>query len=84
MIIKYKYGIDFEGVKFGWMDNKLFKLPQTVGKRFYPLKELPLITVGKQKGYLLNRRRKSLSQLESMTIYINFEHQMISTKDTPF
>ena len=84
MILKYKYGIDFEGMKYGWDKGILFRLPQTIGKNYYPLKKLTLIKVGCQMGYLLNRKRKSLPQLKSMTIYINFELQIIEDENLPF
>lgn len=84
MIINYIYGFKFEGILYGWKDKKLSRLPQTIGKRFYPLKELELIQVGKQKGYLVGCKRKSIKQLKDMTVFINFEYQTISDKDCPF
>lgn len=84
MIIKYKYGIDFDGIKYGWKDKKLFRMPQMIGKRFMPLKELALVDVGKQKGYYLNLKKKSLPQLEAMTTYINFEYEKVIDNDCPF
>ena len=87
MILNYKYGIIYKGIKYGWRDfekKELYKLPQTIGKRFYAGGKLKMLDVGKQKGYCLGCDRKSIKQLDAMTIYINFEHQQINDKDTPF
>ena len=84
MILKFKFGVTFEGINYGWKDKKLFRLPQYIGNRFMPLKELKLIKVGNKKGYNLNKKKKSLDQLESMSIFINQEIQLIKDKDCPF
>lgn len=84
MIINYKYGISFDGILYGWKDKKLYRLPQMIDKRFYPLKELKLIEVGNKQGYNLNRKKKSLPQLEAMTVFIDKEVQTISDLDCPF
>ena len=80
MIIKYKYGVEFEGVLYGWKDKQLYRLPQMIGKRFYALRKC-----GEwEKGFIIGRKRKSLHQLRAMTIFINYELQEISDKDCPF
>lgn len=89
MIVKYKYGFDFDGVLYGWSDKKLYRLPQMIGKSFYPIKEIPLITQKRKsglfKGYrLYGNKRKSVNQLKELTHYINFEHEVIKDKDCPF
>lgn len=84
MIINYKYGFKFDGILYGWKDQKLCRLPQMIGKRFYPLKELNIIDVGNQKGYNINRKKKSLNQLKDMTVFINYDYQLIKDKDCPF
>jgi len=89
MILRYKYGFDFNGVIYGFKDKKLFRLPQMIGKSFYPLKEVKYFEQKRKsgifKGYLLyGNKRKSVAQLESMTCYINFEHEIIEDKSLPF
>jgi len=89
MILKYKYGFEFKGVLYGWKESKLYRLPQMIGKRFYPLKEVPYIEqkrkTGMFKGYdLYKNNRKSVSQLKEMTHYITFEHEEIKSNDCPF
>lgn len=70
----------FNGILFGWKDKQLYRLPQMIGLRFYPLKKCGTW----DKGYIVARKRKSIKQLEAMTIFINFEHQLIKDKDCPF
>ena len=84
MIIKYKYGFEINNFLYGWRDKKLYRLPQVVNKRFYPLREIKKIKVGNSIGYNVGRVKKSISQLEAMTIFINFELQKINDKDCPF
>ena len=88
MIIKYRYGFKINDILYGWSNKKLYRLPQMIGLRFYPLKEIPLKTeqrkTGKFEGYLLRGNRKSLAQLKSLTHYINKEVEIIKDKDCPF
>ena len=84
MIVNYEYGITFNGFVYGWKDRKLFRLPQVINKRFLPLKELSVINVGNNKGYLLNQKRLSMKQLQSMTGIINFKVEKITSKECPF
>jgi hypothetical protein len=85
MIIKYKYGFFFKNVIYGFKDKKVFRLPQMIGKRFYPLLEIKLRKVGNKEGYLLyGNRYKSLKQIESMAVVIDKEVQLIKDSDCPF
>jgi len=85
MIIKYKYGFFVNDVVYGFKDKKVFRLPQMIGLRFYPLLEIKLRKVGNKDGYLLyGNRYKSLKQIESMAVVINKEVQSIKDKDCPF
>lgn len=85
MIIKYKYGFFIEEVIYGFKDKKLFRLPQMIGLRFYPLREIKQRKVGNKYGYLLyGNRYKSIKQIESMTVVIDKEVLLIQDKDVPF
>lgn len=80
MIVRYKYGFRFEGVLYGWKDKKLYRLPQMIGKRFYPLKECG----SWQNGNIVARKRKSHAQLKSMTHFIDVKIEQIKDNDCPF
>lgn len=86
MIIKYTKGFIFNGVIYGWKDKDLYRLPQVIGKRFYPAFKCKPYTNDKQEniGYYVGRKRKSISQLRDMTVSVNFERQIIKDKDCPF
>ena len=88
MIINYIYGFKINDVIYGFKEKKLFRLPQMIGLRFYPLKEVPLRKeiIGKSswEGYLLRGQRKSLSQIKSLTVFINKEIEEINDSDCPF
>lgn len=82
MILNFKYGLEFNGIIYGWKDKELYRLPQMIGKRFYPLKKCGTCFEG--NGYLLLGKRKSIKQLESMTILINKKISKVVSSDCPF
>ena len=83
MIIRFKYGFKIDNTlycfKLGTIE--LYRMPQMIGKRFYPLKKLDMrdetINGVDWKGYLVSRKRKSLKQLKDMTIFIDHKYQEI-------
>lgn len=81
MIIDFTYGFKHDGVLYWWSEKKLYRLPQMLGKRFYPLLEL---NKWKDKGYYIARQKKSFKQLKSMTIFINQKIEVIESEDLPF
>lgn len=81
MIIKFKYGFYHENILFGWSEKRLYRLPQMIGNRFYPLKE---VKQNKAGLYYIYDRLKSKAQLEFMAVVINQEVQLIRDKDLPF
>jgi len=82
--MRFKYGIEDNNLTFGWFEKELYRLPQTINKRFYSLKKLNQINIGNNVGYLINQKRFTIKQLETKTIYINQEVQIIEDKDVPF
>ena len=81
MIIKYNRGFEYNGILYGWKEKKLYRLPQTISGKEYPLKEVPMIKVGSKTGYLLRGMRKSLSQVKGMTTEIDFTLEVIESDD---
>ena len=89
MILRYKYGFEINEVLYGWNKGELHRLPQMIGKRFYPSKEVPYKEEKRASGlfkgyYLYGKVRKSKKQLEALTHYINKEVELIKDKDCPF
>jgi hypothetical protein len=81
MIIRYTYGFEYNGILYGWKEKELYRLPQMIGKRFYPLRKCG---EWDDKGYYLGADRKSFAQLKSMTVFINQEVHEIESSDVPF
>jgi hypothetical protein len=84
MIYIFKFGFFNKSILYGWHKKELYRLPQVIGKRFYPLKKLNQIDVNNRKGYLVGSQRKSLAQLENITIFIDKKIQTIKDDDCPF
>ena len=84
MIMKFKYGFFFENVLFGWYKKELYRLPQEIGNRQYPLKKLDQIIIGQNVGYNVCNKKKTIKQLEEITIVINKEVSRIIDNDLPF
>lgn len=64
---KFKYGFTIGNLRYGWYEKDLYRLPSVSGGNYYPLKLQKVVVVGNQQGYVLNKKRKSLIQLKSMT-----------------
>jgi hypothetical protein len=84
MKIKYIKGFYYDGLLYGWKDNKLYRLPKFKGKRMLPLKELKPMKVGNKVGYSFNGRKKSITQLEAITTDINYIYEKIIHEDCTF
>ena len=70
----FKYGFYYFGFKYGFIDNKLFRLPIEKDGRQYPLREVPRIKLSETGiGYRLVRQKKSLAQVESMLEKVNWK-----------
>lgn len=81
MVVKYKYGLLYNGFLYGWNNKELFRLPCTKNLKSYSILKLKKWS---DKGYHVGRDKKSFAQLKDMTIFINYEYQEIKDKDLPF
>lgn len=84
MIIRIKYGFKFDRFLYGWKGGELYRLPQVVDNKSYPLLKINRVKVGNGYGYNIERKKKSEKQLKGLTIFINFEYEEIKDKDMPF
>ena len=77
-----KYGLTYNGILYGWIKKKLYRLPyfNTKTKRSYDLKEV------KQIGnhYLISRNKVNLLTLKNKTMVINTEIIVYNEPLTPF
>ena len=84
MIIKFKYGFEYDGFLYGWNNKDLYRLPSTSGNKSYGLKKLDAIVVGNGIWYRIKKQKLSLKQLKDKTIFIDKEYQVINdTVDIP-
>lgn len=85
MILTFKYGFLYKGMIYGWKNKELYRLPYTNKANMnYPLKKLDQIIIGNKPGYLIGRDRKTIDQLQELTILIDKEYSIIKDEDTPF
>jgi len=83
-MIKVKYGIELNGLVYGWIGKELYRLPIAKEKRSYVLKKMTACQVGNNQGYYIGRSKKSLDQLQAMTTIINRTVIQIKDISTPF
>lgn len=82
MIIKFKYGFYEGDVLYGWHNKHPYRLPQTINGKFYPLHKVGMF---ERRGlFYINRKLRSVKQLQSMTVVIDKEVQLIEDSDVPF
>lgn len=79
--MKFKYGFYHQNILFGWSKQKLYRLPQKIGNRYFPLKE---VKQDKRGLYYVYKSLLSKAQLECMTVVIDKEVSLIKDEDVPF
>lgn len=79
-----KYGFEINGIEYGWKSRKLYRLPQNIGNCYHSLKEMNLIPVGKKEGYRVAGKRKTIEQLEAITVPMKRIVSTIKHEDLPF
>ena len=82
MILKFKYGFYEGDVLYGWHQKHPYRLPQMIGGRFYPLKKAGVYKA--RHLFYINGKLRSLAQLQSKTVVIDKELQLITDDDCPF
>ena len=69
----YKFGFEYKNVLYGWKDKKLYKLPYTLNKRSYQLKEIPCYCFKSTMLYNIQREKLTINKLKLLTKEINFK-----------
>jgi hypothetical protein len=72
MIIKFSHGFEYKGVRYGWYENELYRLPYTSesGKVYADLKKIEPKYIGKQKstiGYRCQRDWLTQNRIKGLT-----------------
>lgn len=84
MITKVTYGIEANGLIYGWINKELYRLPVAKGRRSYGLKKMRSCIIGNKVGYYINRKKRTIDQLLEMTTIINREIHRVRHGDIPF
>jgi len=86
MIVRFRRGLTYGGIRYGWNEKALWRLPGLIGSRLYPIRKLNEIKIGNKTGYRLgtDQRRLSLKQLEFLTKNIDYDYEKTTDSDTPF
>lgn len=81
-----KYGISHNNIIYGWLEKELYRLPVKIGNRYYGLKKLSKIEIGRKYGYKLSQKPFSETQLKDMTLLLSEPYivREIKDKDVPF
>lgn len=73
-------GFSYMGKCYLWKNKELYRLPFQSRFNFYGVKKC---TKWKD-GYLLGGQRKSLAQLEAMTVSVDYDIDLNVSSDCPF
>lgn len=81
-IKQIKHGLNYNGIIYGWIKKKLYRLPyfNTKTKRSYDLKEVKEIG----NHYLIARNKVNKITVKNKTTVINTEIIMYNEQLTPF
>jgi hypothetical protein len=81
-IKKIKYGIEYSGVTYGWINKQLYRLPyfNEKTKRSFELKIV--IRVGNH--FILNRNKVHFDTIKNRTKELNVEFNYFPDKEIPF
>jgi|TARA_R110000782_G_scaffold232440_1_gene318655 hypothetical protein len=82
--IEYKYGFEYKGVKYGWKNKKLFRLPFTRNKRTFKLKEIPQYVFKTTCVYNIQRDKITILKLKGRTVEVNWSTNITTEGDCPF
>ena len=83
MLLKFKYGFEYLGFQYGWLNKELYRLPSTSGNYHYGLKKLNIIKVGNKKGYRIKKQKLTIEQIKERTVLIKTEIIVVKDKDIP-
>lgn len=81
----FKYGLEIEGITYGWYKKELYRLPfNSEDNRYYSTKKLNQILIRNQIGYRLSGKRYTLNKLKNLTKLINLKEEILISNDLPF
>lgn len=81
-----KYVVSHNNIIYGWLEKELYRFPVKIGNRYYGLKKLSKIEIGRKYGYKLSKKPFTEAQLKGMTVLLSEPYIVteIKDKDVPF
>jgi hypothetical protein len=80
----FKYGFEYVGIRYGWNNKKLYRLPYFKNKRAYQLLEIKPIIIGKTIVYNVQRNKITINKLKQRTVKIDWSITVIQDQICPF
>lgn len=82
--MKFKYGFEYLGVRYGWKNKKLYRLPFERCLKSYGLKEINPIIIGSTTCYNIQRHKLTINKIKRITTNVDWSVSVLSEIDCPF
>ena len=80
----FNFGFIYKGVRYGWKDKKLYRLPFERNLKTFGLLEVPAYVFKTTTVYNVQRTKLTINRLKLMTENVNWQINQISSSDVPF
>lgn len=80
----FKYGFEYVGIRYGWNNKKLYRLPYFKNKRAFQLLEIKPFLIGKTTVYNIQRNKLTVNKLKQRTVKIDWNITVIPDQICPF
>lgn len=82
--MKFNYGFEYMGVRYGWSKKQLYRLPFIRSNRSYDLKLISPIVIGSTTVYNVQRNKITINRIKSFTKTVNWDVEVLEIPDCPF
>ncbi len=82
--IEFRFGFIYKGVRYGWKDKKLFRLPFERNKRTFGLKEIPMYVFKSTQVYNVQRDKLTILKLKKRTEQVKWSVNFLVEDEIPF
>lgn len=82
--MKFSYGLNYLGVRYGWKDKELYRLPFERNNKTFGLKFIKPVFIGSTKCYNLQRNKITINRLKILTEKVDWDLEIVKDKDCPF
>lgn len=82
--MEFKYGFIYKGVRYGWKDKNLYRLPFERNKRTFGLKQIPQYVFKSTQVYNIQRDKLTILKLKERTVNVNWTVEEIEDNEIPF